>query len=158
MNITLLRSAERPGSFIGKDDDARSGSAQYNDIGHHEFAFAFAVDHGEETLASELAEWLNRPAASLPAEVPGTGCLLNWPDGQFMVTMIRPAWQSGGVLIRIYERQGKHGTLPELQGISLTAVRPDGRNLDGTTSMDFHPFEIKTFQIRHDNRQSSKNQ
>lgn len=158
MNITLLRSAERPGSFVGKDDDARSGSAQYNDIGHHEFAFAFAVDHGEETLASELAEWLNRPAASLPAEVPDTGSLLNWPDGQFMVTMIRPAWQGGGVLIRIYERLGKHGTLPELPGISLTAVRPDGRDLDGTTSMDFHPFEIKTFRIRHDNRQSSKNQ
>ena len=158
LNITLLRCAERPGSFIGKDDKARSGNARYNDLGHHEFAFAFAVDHGDATLPMELAEWLNRPVAAAPETASDAGCKLDWTGGQFAVTMMRPAWQGGGVLLRVYERFGKSGVLPELPGVRLTAVRPDGRALGGISATEFHPFEIKTFRVQFSNNRSSMNQ
>lgn len=158
LNITLLRCAERPGSFVGKDDEARSGDAQYNDLGRHEFAFAFAVDHGDATLPMELAEWLNRPVAAAPETASEAGCKLDWTGGQFAVTMMRPAWQGGGVLLRVHERLGQSGLLPELPGVRLTPVRPNGRALDGTSATEFHPFEIKTFRVQFSSNRSSMNQ
>ena len=158
MNITLLRCAERPGSFVGKDDEARSGNAQYNDQGHHEFAFAFAVDHGDATLPMDIAEWLNRPEAAVPEAASDAGCRLNWSGGPFAVTMIRPAWQGGGILLRVHERLGLSGVLPELPEMRLTPTRPDGRALDGISATEFHPFEIKTFRVEFSNNQSSMNQ
>lgn len=148
LNITLLRSAERPGSFIGKADEARSGDAQYNDLGEHEFTFAFAVDHGDETLAMELSEWLNRPVPEVPADAETDfGCWLAWNHAQFAVTMVRPAWRGGGVLLRVYERLGRDGIFAGLPGVRFTPTRPDGRQVDGVSATTFHPFEIKTFRI-----------
>lgn len=158
LNITLLRSAERPGSFIGKDDEARSGNAQFNDLGRHEFAFAFAVDHGDDTFPMELAEWLNRPIPEIPEEASENGCWLNWSGRQFGITMVRPAWQGGGILLRVYERLGQNGVLPELPGVVLTPTRPDGRMIDGVSATKFHPFEIKTFRIDFRSNQTSANQ
>ena len=147
LNITLLRCAERPGSFIGKDDEARSGNAQYNDLGHHEFAFAFAVDHGDVVAPMEIAEWLNRTPEAVPEPISASGSWLSWNNKQFAVTMVRQAWQGEGILLRVYERLGQNGKLPDIPGISLTAVRPDGRPITGVSATDFHPFEIKTLRV-----------
>lgn len=116
------------------------------------------MDHGDATLPMELAEWLNRPVAAAPETASDAGCKLDWTGGQFAVTMMRPAWQGGGVLLRVYERFGKSGVLPELPGVRLTAVRPDGRALAGISATEFHPFEIKTFRVQFSNNRSSMNQ
>ena len=147
LNITLLRSAERPGSFVGKDDEARGGNAQYNDLGHHEFAFAFAVDHGDVAAPVEIAEWLNRTPEAVPEPISAPGQWLPWNSRQFAVSMVRQAWQGGGTLLRVYERLGQKGRLADVPGISLTAVRPDGRPTAGVSATDFHPFEIKTLRV-----------
>lgn len=158
LNITLLRSAERPGSYVGREDEARSGNAQYNDMGRHEFAFAFAVDHGEGVFPADLAEWLNRPVPAVPVDFPETGFRLSWNSEQFGVTMVRPAWQGGGTLLRVYERLGRNGVLPELPGVVLTPTRPDGRAIDGVSATEFHPFEIKTFRVDFLDGRASANQ
>lgn len=156
LNMTLLRSARRPGSFVGKNDEARSREEEFNDLGHHAFAFAFALDHGENSVPMDLAEWLNREPENVPLSVPMPGCFLPWESAQFGVSMLRPAWNGGGILLRVYERLGKSGRLPEMPGIRLHAVRTDGGGMEKISTCDFHPFEIRTFRIEFINNQTIK--
>ncbi len=148
LNLTLLRAAQYPGAFIGKDDKARGALAKYNDIGQHNFVFAFMADNSGSTLPADTAEWLGCAPETLPADITEHGTYIDWNNEQFAVTALRPAWYGGGVLLRVYERLGKGGKLELPAGISAVAVKPDGRELEEQVSLtEFHPFEIKTLRI-----------
>ena len=100
------------------------------------------------TLPADTAEWLGREPEAVPVECSAAGRWLDWQSGQFTVSALRPAWEDGGILIRIYERTGKAGVFTVPAGVSLTPVRPDGRALqEAVSATEFHPFEIKTLRI-----------
>lgn len=148
LNLSLLRSAERPGAFISKDDDAHSNTVQYNDLGDHDFTFAIVADQGNIAKVMDLAQWLNRPLPELPEwATMQCGQFIPWQPGQFGITMVRPAWEGEGNLIRIYERMGRPGVLSAIPDFHFEEVKPDGRPLEEKQDCAFHAFAIKTYRF-----------
>ncbi len=146
MGMSLLRSTDSP------DPEA--------DMGVHEFTYALMphgeFDGGEVTAAAEL---LNHPPRVVPGvSSPGTQSLLTINGehaGRVIVDGCKPAEDSRGVIVRLYEAAGGTGTVDLQLGngwrmteeVDLLERAKENGSSATQTDVRFTPFKIRSFRL-----------
>jgi alpha-mannosidase len=145
INLTLLRSPLAPDMTADK--------------GIQEFTYAFYCGNGPfmESGVIQQAYELNVPVTSISGHAE-TASLLSLDAGNVIIETVKPAEDaSGDVVIRLYE-SAHNATqcnltvgLPFEKVFETNMLESDGREIEvknGSISLRFRPFEIKTLRLK----------
>lgn len=162
LDLALLRSVPHPGAaLIDKNDRPDANGALYTDLGRHDFRYALRP-HGAEVDAGRLtaeARAFNNPM-KVQSGLGSTAVVFKAPRlcvdaSELELTAIKPAEDGRGWVWRWVNVTGR-SVQAHFSGLDYTCypcdlVETDATCVacekDGTTKLDFGPFEIKTLRF-----------
>jgi alpha-mannosidase len=169
LELALIRSVRYPGPVLVRDADVKPGAPHhgFTDQGDHVFSYALFPHPGDHVAGKVVREACAMaspvrtvavhgapPIARTPA--PAAGSFFAVDAENVILETVKPAEDGDGIVLRFYESAGAGATARvTLPGAADSVVETDllearGRKLrtkDGSFSLSFGPYEIKTVKV-----------
>ena len=165
IDLDLIRSVPYPGPQLVRDEEVPAGEPHhgYTDQEDHEFRYALLPHAGDPMAAGVIlaAYEFNVPVRTVAVQphagnFPLAASLLQVAAGNVIVEAVKRTEDGDGMIVRLYEaaQAGTRTTVSfhfPVQSVAETnLLEEDGRPLalqDGTVTLEFRPFEIKTLVV-----------